>query len=62
MFDNNGHQPILTEMEIRFLLSDQPVSASHTPHPDHDDKKGTARKTEKKTIVDNLHATSREPG
>jgi hypothetical protein len=61
MFDNNGREPILSETEIRFLLSDQPVPVKRTPSPSEEKTRGAAKGTEKETIVNDLFATIREP-
>ncbi|MEZ7197546.1 hypothetical protein [Pseudodesulfovibrio karagichevae] len=61
MFGNNGHKPILSEMEIRFLLSDWPTHDNPSLHPQADEATATAEGTEKETIVNDLLATIREP-
>ncbi|MGE4421021.1 MAG: hypothetical protein AB7D39_01865 [Pseudodesulfovibrio sp.] len=61
MSGNNGHRPILSETEIRFLLSDWPIHDHPSLHPQSDETTATAEGTEKETIVNDLFATIREP-
>ncbi|OIQ51987.1 hypothetical protein BerOc1_00455 [Pseudodesulfovibrio hydrargyri] len=61
MFDNNGHEPILSETEIRFLLSDQPISAKRISGPARDKTKGMEKNAKRKDVDDNLIASPRDP-
>jgi hypothetical protein len=61
MFGNNGHRPILSETEIKFLLSDWPTHDNSSLHLQPDETKATAEGTEKETIVNDLFATIRKP-
>jgi len=61
MFGNNGHEPILSQMEIRFLLSDQPISIKRAPRSTRNEKKGTTKNPEKKATIKDHFAQSGEP-
>ena len=62
MFDNNEHKPILSETEIRFLLSDQPVPVNCTPAPARDKAKKTTKGGKRETSVDDFFVPPAEPG
>ncbi|EGB14140.1 hypothetical protein DND132_0925 [Pseudodesulfovibrio mercurii] len=60
MFDHNGREPILSETEIRFLLSDTAVGAKSMPRPTRDKGKGKTKGVQRKRLVEILSAAIRE--
>jgi hypothetical protein len=62
MFGNDGQEPILSQMEIRFLLSDQPVPVKPPLRPTRKKARDKTRNSEKEKIVDNHFAAPRENG
>jgi len=62
MFGNNGHGPILSEAEIKFLLSDRPTPDTvprRARH--HGETKALAEDARKKAIVNNPFAVRQDP-
>jgi hypothetical protein len=61
MFGKNGHEPLLSQLEIRFLLSDQPVPVKPPLRPNHKKARDKTRSSKKDATVDNHFAAPREP-
>ena len=60
MFGNNGNGPILSETEIRFLLSGPPFLDPPTPGLLPDEAESTSEGTEKEDLVNTVFA-NRKP-
>lgn len=57
MYGNNGNGPILSETEIKFLLSGPPILDSSLPGLFPDESETTTEGPEKESIVDTMFAT-----
>jgi hypothetical protein len=61
MFGTNGHEPILSQMEIRFLLSDQPLPVKPPLRPTGKKARDKTRTRKKDATVDNHFAAPVSP-
>ncbi len=55
MFDSNDHEPVLSQMEIQFLLSDHPFIIKNTPSSQQDESGDSTSDDKRETSTDNLY-------
>jgi hypothetical protein len=60
MFGNNGHRPILSEKEIKFLLSDWPIPDNSSLRLRSDETNASAEASTKDTTANDLFTTIRD--
>jgi hypothetical protein len=61
MLGNNGHGPILSEAEIKFLLSDRPIPDTVPHHARRSgETKAPAEDASKEAILDNQFAVRQD--